>query len=262
MRAADLVRALRRERELDVDRRRRVLFVLDFRFGERRAAVDAPVDGLLALVDQPGLDELTQRARDRRLVLERHRQVRVLPVAEDPEPLEFLRHHADEARRVRAARAAEVGDAHVALLRAEFAIDLQLDRQAVAVVARHVGRVEAGHRSRLDDEVLEDLVERRAEMDLPVGVRRTVVEDELRASLPRRADLPVEVHRRPSRERLRLGGRQVGLHREPRAGQVERVLPVGHAISCNCTAKKAGRPGGRPAFARRAHLRVPTSRPT
>ena len=42
--------------------------VLDFRFGERRAAVDAPVDRLLALVDELALDELAERARDVRLV--------------------------------------------------------------------------------------------------------------------------------------------------------------------------------------------------
>ena len=172
----------------------------------------------------------------------------MLPVAEDPEPLELLGHHADEALGVGAAGAAEVRDAHLALLRPELAIDLELDRQPVAVVARDVGRVEARHRPRLHDEVLEDLVERGAEVDLAVGVRRAVVQDELGRALPLRANLPVQVHGLPAGERLRLGGRQVRLHREPRAGQVERVLPVGHAISCQLYAKKGRSPeGGRPA---------------
>ena len=105
----------------------------------------------------------------------------MLPVAEDAEPLEFLGHDADEALGVGAAGAAEVRHAHLALLRAELAVDLQLDRQAVAVVAGHVRRVEARHRPGLHDEVLEHLVQRRAEVDLSVGVRRTVVQDELRA---------------------------------------------------------------------------------
>ena len=64
----DGLAARRRQRELDVDRRRRVILVLDFSFGERRAAVDAPMDRLLALVDEPLLDELAERPRDRRLV--------------------------------------------------------------------------------------------------------------------------------------------------------------------------------------------------
>ena len=63
-RCGQLAGALRRQRELDVDRRRRVILVLDFGFGERGAAVDAPVHRLLALVDEPLLDELA-RARAR-----------------------------------------------------------------------------------------------------------------------------------------------------------------------------------------------------
>ncbi len=56
--------------------------------------------------------------------------------------------------------------------------DLVLDRQAVAVPARHVGRVEAGQRLRADDDVLEDLVDRVADVDVAVGVGRAVVQDE------------------------------------------------------------------------------------
>ena len=135
---------------------------------------------LLALVDQALLDEAAERARDRRLVPEVHRQVGLIPVAEDAEPLELLGHRADEALGVGAARAAEIGHRHLALLRTELPIDLQLDRQPVAVVADHVRRVEAGHRSRLDDEILQDLVQRRADVDVAVRVRRAVVQHELR----------------------------------------------------------------------------------
>ena len=45
------------QRELDVDRRRRVIRVFDLRLRQRRAAVDAPVDRFLALVDEATLHE-------------------------------------------------------------------------------------------------------------------------------------------------------------------------------------------------------------
>ena len=224
----ELARAFGCERELHVDRRRGVVLVLDLGLGERRAAVDAPVDRLLAFVDQALLDEPAERARDRRLILEVHRQVRIVPRAEDAEALELLAHRADEALGVRAARAAEVGDRHLALLRAELAIDLQLDRQPVTVVADDVRRVEPGHRPRFDDELLEDLVERRAHVDVAVGVRRAVVQHELRRAGPARANLPVEVHRGPPGERLGLARRQVRLHREVGARQVDGVFPLRH----------------------------------
>jgi hypothetical protein len=58
-------------------------------------------------------------------------------------------------------------------------LDGVLDRQAVAVPARCVERVEAFQLAALDDHVLEDLVDRVADVDLAVGVRRAVVQDEL-----------------------------------------------------------------------------------
>ena len=141
-----LARAFWRKRELDVDRWRRVRLVFDLRFGKRRSAMDAPVHRLLALVDQPLLDETPERARDCRLIPVVHRQIRLIPGAENAKPLELLRHRSYEPLGVRAARATELGHAHVALLGPQFLVDLQFDRQAVTVVAHDVRRIEAGHR--------------------------------------------------------------------------------------------------------------------
>ena len=184
--------------------------------------------GLLALVDEPLLDEPSQGARDRGLIPEVHRDVGMIPVAEDAEALEFLRHHADEALRVAAARPAEVGHRHVAPPRTELALDAKLDRQTVTIVARDVRRVVARHRARLDDEVLQDLVERRSEVDLAVRVRGAIVQDEFRRAFTALRDLPVEVHGLPPGEPLRLGRREVGLHREVGPRQIDGVLPLGH----------------------------------
>src|SRR5689334_1839926 len=117
----------------------------------------------------------------------------MLPVAADAEPTELLALDVDELLRVLAARLADRDVRHLALLAAELLVDLLLDRQAVAVPAGNVGRVEAHHRAAAHDAVLEDLVHRRAEVDVPVRVRRTVVEDELRLSGAGGADLRLEI---------------------------------------------------------------------
>ena len=176
MRGAGLGAAGLAQRELDVDRRRDVRLVLDLGLGQRGAVLRAPVHRLLALVDHVLGDELAQRPDDRRLVGEGHRQVRVVPQADDAEPLEVAALDLDVLLGVGAAGAAEVGGRHRALLRAQLAVDLELDRQAVAVPPGQVGGVEAEHVVRLDDEVLEDLVERGADVDLAVGVGRAVVQ--------------------------------------------------------------------------------------
>ena len=188
----------------------------------------APVHGLLALVDHLLLDELAERAHDRRLVFELQRLVRIVPGAENAEALEVAALDVDVLFGVGPAGAAEVRRAHLLLLRAELAIDLQLDRQAVAVPAGKVRRVEAKHVVRLDDEVLEDLVERVTHVDLAVGVRRPVVQQVLRGALAGRANPAVKVHRVPAGHGFRLGRLQVRLHRESGTRQVAGFFPIRH----------------------------------
>jgi hypothetical protein len=86
-----------------------MVVVLHLRLGERRAAVDAPVHRLLALVDEPAFDERSERPRDVGLIAKAHRDVGVVPVAEDAQPLELSGHHPYELLGVRAAGAADVG---------------------------------------------------------------------------------------------------------------------------------------------------------
>src|SRR4029077_20443276 len=67
------------------------------------------------------------------------------------------------------------------IARAILLLDNPLDRQPVAVPARNIGGVLAEHLLRAVDDILEDLVQRGPEMDLPIGVRRAVVQDEFLA---------------------------------------------------------------------------------
>jgi hypothetical protein len=93
-------------------------------------------------------------------------------------------------------------------------LDLVFDRQAVAVPARHIGRVETGQRPRADDDVLEDLVDRVANVNVAVGVGRAVVQDEARAPLRGFADLLVELFLLPVGDPFAVRG----LARSPRIG--------------------------------------------
>ncbi len=97
---------------------------------------------------------------------------------------------------------------HLELFAAELLVDLDLDGQAVAVPAGDVGGVEAGHGLGLDDEVLDALVERVAEVDGTVGVGRAVVQDVLGRAGAGAADLVVEVAVLPAARRSgSFGGR-------------------------------------------------------
>ena len=153
--------------------------VLDFGFGEGGAVVDAPVDRLEALVDEAFLEEVVEGLEDAGFVAEGHGEVGIVPAAEDAEALELGALEVDVLLRVLAAGAADGDGVHFELFAAELLVDLDLDGQAVAVPAGDVGGVEAGHGLGLDDEVLDALVQRVAEVDGAVGVGRAVVEDVL-----------------------------------------------------------------------------------
>ena len=210
------------DRELDPDRRRGLLVVFDLGFGERRLLHGRPHDRLRAAVELVGHRETHDLAGDLRLRRESHGRIGMLPVAFDAEALELLALHVDPFLGEGAALAAELDDRHRVLVLAASAIgllDLPLDRQAVAVPAGHVVGILAEHPLRAHDEVLEDLVEGVADMDVAVGVGRAVVQDEARPPLPRLAQPPVEVHAVPAREEQRLALRQPGAHRELRLRQ-------------------------------------------
>ena len=114
----------------------------------------------------------------------------------------------------------EVG-LHLALAPVEFFLDLPFDRQSVTVPAGDVVGFPPRHLMRADDNVLQRLVQRRADVNIAVGVRRAVVEDELGAALSAPAQFAVQILARPARKNFRLLLRQTGAHGEIRLRQIE-----------------------------------------
>ncbi len=217
--------------EAHVNRRRGLLLVLHFRLGERRAAVQAPVHRLYALVEVPVLDDAAEGAQLLRLVAGGHGQVRPLPVPQDPQALEVGALQVDLLLRVGAAGRAERLRVELLARAAVLLLHLQLDGQPVAVPAGDVGRVKAVQRAGFDDDVLQDLVDRMADVDRSVRVRRTVVQHEPRPPARHLAQFRVGAALVPGAHRGRLALAQVRLHRELGLRQVDRVFVVGHVHS-------------------------------
>lgn len=124
------------------------------------------------------------------------------------------------------AQLAELGGGEGFLLRLDLAGDLLLDRQTVAVPARHVRRAVAAHGAVAERDVLEGLVQRGADVDVAVGEGRTVVEDEGRAGGVFGLDAGIEVEFLPVRHPLRFASHEVGPHGKIGLGQVQGVFQV------------------------------------
>jgi hypothetical protein len=128
-----------------IHRRAGVHFVLNFRLGQRGAVVDAPVNRLQSAIDEALLQKSVEGLKRPRFVIASHRFIRVVPAAEDAEPLELRGLQVDVLLRVLATGVEECGRRQLQFLAAQLLVNLDLDGQAVAVEAGDVGRVEAGH---------------------------------------------------------------------------------------------------------------------
>src|SRR5690606_10613091 len=157
------------------------------------------------------------------------------PVAADAEPLQLLALGIDPVLGIGAALGAELLDRDlvlVELLLAVLLLDLPLDRKAMAIPPRHVGRILAEQGLRAHDHVLQHMVQRVPDMHVAVGVRRAIVEDELLAPFARRADLPIQTLLLPAREDARLLLRKARLHRTVGLRQEDRVSVI--ALFAHC----------------------------
>ena len=193
--------------ERDVDLGRYDILIFDLGLGECGLFDRRPHHRLGAAIEHVARGEFEQFADDRRFGLIIHRQIRMIPVAADAEALQLLALGVDPMLRISAAFGAEFLDRHLVLVELFLAIlllDLPLDRQAVAVPAGDVGRVLALQRLGADDHVLEDMVERVADVHVAIGIGRAVVEDELLAPGARGADLAFEIGLEPFGENKRF----------------------------------------------------------
>src|SRR6267154_1285718 len=135
-----------------------VIFVFDFGFGERSGIVNTPINRFAAAIDVALFDEIEKGIGDGGLVFMAHREVGIVPAAEDSEALEIALMLLVAARGKFAAEASKFGGRNFAFA-TEFFFDLRFDRPTVAIPAGDVRGVMAGHGLGFDDEVFENFVE-------------------------------------------------------------------------------------------------------
>ena len=122
------------------------------------------------------MGKLGQFGRGQAFILVIHGQVGVVPVAQHSQALELVALDVNELGGVLTAKLAHLQLGDLILLGPQVLFHLQLDRQAMAIPAWHVRGMKALHALDLEDEVLENLVEGMADMDMAIGVGRAVVQ--------------------------------------------------------------------------------------
>ncbi len=191
-----------------------MLPVFDLRLRQRGPIGKAPMNRAHAAVDIAGRHQLAQHSDLGRVVRRVHRDIRLEPITDTSEPHEVLALQVDPLVGFRPADPPKLDLRHRARLLTQIARYLELDRHPVTVPSRHVRRPEAHHRSRPHGEVLEDLVERRAEMNAAIGIGRSVMEHPRPRLLARFDQSRVQAGLLPALEHLGFPLGQVPPHRE------------------------------------------------
>ena len=204
--------------------------VFDFGFGESGLFDRRPHHRARAAIERAGGEELAHLAHDLRLGGVGHGEIAPVPVAENAEADELRHLRVDPAVGESAAAPAEFGDGDripVDPALAVLHLDLPFDRQPVTVPPRDVMGVAAAHLRDAVDHVLEDFVERVADVDGAVGVGRPVMQDELLAPRAGRAQAAPQVDVAPAFQEPGLAPRQPRLHRKRGARKEQRRFVIG-----------------------------------
>ena len=210
-----------------------MIFVFDFGFGERGRIVNAPVDGFATAIDVAFFDEVEKGVRYGGFVLIAHGEIWIVPAPKNTEALEVALVLLDVTRGKFAAEAAKLSGRNFAFA-AKFLLDLRFDGQTVAIPAWYVRGVMARHGLCFHDEVFENFVQARAEMDGAGGIRRAIVKYKKRFAFTRSENGFVEICVLPSSELLWLVLRQAGFHGKVSFGEIEGLFQFewfGHVSS-------------------------------
>ena len=192
--------------------------ILNFEFGQRGSAIEAPVHRLQTSVHKPSFDHAFERTDLLSLILEVHRAVRMVPFTQYPQPLEVCHLDADLLGRESAALCLHLVAGQIA---AKLLLNSVFYRQTVAIPTGDIPCVEPFKLTLLDDHVLKYFVYGMAHVDLTIGVRWAVVQDELWSIRPRIAKRFIYAFFVPVLGPAGLSLWQVAAHRERGLWQIK-----------------------------------------
>ncbi len=221
-------RLLIQHREADIDGESILVLVFHFGLRQRGAAIRAPVHRFVAFGEVAVPGDPAQRAYDIGLDAVLHGEIGIPPIAHHPQANEITPLAFDLLAGIFAAGLPELRRIHLDAGLAGLLLDIEFDRQAVAVPTGNIGRIEPAQGLALDDDVLQDLVDGMADMDVAIGVGRPVMQHESRASPAGLAQRAVEVHGFPALEYLRFALGQIALHGESRVGKIQGIFVISH----------------------------------
>ena len=153
-----------------------VIGIFHLCFGERSATGNTPVNRFLAAINKAFRHDVREQAQFVRLVFHVQREIGIFPIAQNAEAFKLRALQINIFAGINLAGFANrggIGRCVTGL--AHILRDFEFDWQPVAIPAWNVGRAFATQGLILDDDVLENFVQRGADMDVAIGKRRAIV---------------------------------------------------------------------------------------
>ena len=212
--------------KLDINRRRRMIGIFHFSLSQRRLTRGAPVHRFLTLIHTAIEVELAKLGNRCRFVRIGHRQIRIIPLTKNAQTLKLFALHADKFLGIGAAGAAFIHLRHALFFTAQFFIHLMFNGQAVAIPARHINTIKPGHVFGFDDNIFNNFIERRAQVNIAISIGRAIMQNVWDFPFGRFPDFRINVHFFPILEHLRLALRQIRLHRKISLGKIQCLFVI------------------------------------
>jgi len=145
----------------------------------------------------PVINDLAKGANNICLKRKIHGEVRIFPVTEHTHSFKIFALITDLFSRVIATLLAKLTGRDLVPGLAHLFLNIQLNRKAVTIPPRNVGRVKTRQGLGLHNDILKDFINRMTHVKLTVGVRRAVMKDKRGLARASIAHLLIQRHRLP-----------------------------------------------------------------
>ena len=160
-----------------IDRWRSMILIFHLSLSQGRLAGRTPMDRFLSLVDRTVQKKLSKFPDNRCLVVKIHGEVGILPFTKDAKTFEFFPLDIHKFGCVIPASLPNLHDGEFSLLRTETLLDLVFHGQPMTVPSRNIGAIKSGHELRFHDEVFQNFIQGRSDMNVSIRIGRTIVKN-------------------------------------------------------------------------------------
>ncbi len=217
------------QRKFHVNGRRGIIFILNLGLGQGGIAGGAPVNGFFLFEKTAVAGKFGQLPNNGSFIRKVHGQVGPFPFTENTQPDKLLPLNINEFIGISATGPADLHLAHLFLTAPEIFIHLVFDRQAVAIPAGYIMAAKTSQGARLDDNILQNLVQGVPHVEMSIGIGRPVMKDKTLGILSFLKHPPIHILVFPGLNELRLPFCQVPAHGKSGFGQIQSFLVI-HGI--------------------------------